>query len=95
MATNGYLLRTRITATFKMARQNAGIAGEFRLSNHPGHRDLSNRVDTFLGWDNDASKARNPIRATMHGSYHVAVGVYKAVIGRNVVGMRAELRRTG
>ena len=66
----------------------SGTLSEKGVSNHPGHRQISNWCDDhFL---NDHQE----IRCAIHGIYHDIVGAAKLLIG-NTEGANAEWKRAG
>ena len=69
-----------------------GIGHEKGVSNHSGHRSISDKLDATV-W-NDGYKDTSVTRAAVHGTYHGAVGAYKIAQG-NSEGAAAEFSRAG
>ena len=56
------------------------ISSQDGVSNRKPTRDLSNKLDSVMGWK-DGYKEASCIRAFIHGIYHTGVGAYKYARG--------------
>jgi len=63
------------------------------VSNNRYWRAKSDALDKYMGWEDDR-KDQSVFRGFIHGVYHCAVGIGKAVCG-NFTGSRAEFKRAG
>jgi len=61
------------------------------VSNHPGMRSISDRLDNMMGWTEER-KETSGTRGLIHGVYHTGIGVGKYLY-RNPEGAHAEWNR--
>lgn len=71
----------------------SGIGGEKGVSNHAGHRSISDKLDQKMGWEG-GYKETSGTRGFIHGTYHSSIGLYKGIRG-NFEGAGAEFKRAG